>query len=76
MLFRNSKVRFFKKISWLDCEQYGKNQSLSVTNALIIPMIFNFLFCENAYDNENSVVKIQNLIVNHESRPVKLLRKT
>ena len=33
-------------------------------------MIFNFLFCENAYDNENSFVKIQNLIVNHESRPL------
>ena len=25
MFFANSRVRFFK-ISWFDCDQYGKNQ--------------------------------------------------
>ena len=46
----------------------GKKQYLNVINPLIIPMIFIFLsFCEKAHDNKNSVVKIQNLIVNHES---------
>ena len=40
---------------------------------LIIPLIFIFLSCcEKAHMiTKNSVVKIKNLVVNHESRPVK-----
>ena len=35
-------------------------------------MIFIFLFCrEKAHDNKEFIVKIQDLIVNHESRPLK-----
>ena len=35
-------------------------------------MIFIFLsFREKAHDNKNSVMKIQNLIVNHQAWPVK-----
>ena len=39
------RIRFFFKISWLDYEQYLKNQYLNVTNPLMIPMIFIFLSC-------------------------------
>ena len=63
---------FFKKINWLDCEQYIKNKYLNVTNPLIIRMIFIFLyFCKKPHDNKNSAVKILNLVVSHQSRPVK-----
>ena len=55
MFFGNSRIRF-SKISWLDCEQCGKNQYkklLHVTDPLIIPVIFTSLSCrENAHDNK------------------------
>ena len=84
MFFASVRIRFFK-ISWLDCEQYGKNQHkkkehnehgsvfklfdnfhncLNVTGPLINPIIFIFL---RLMITKNSVVKIQNLFVNHES---------
>ena len=70
--FSEIREKDFFKISWLDCEQYGKNQYLNATNPLITPMIFIFFSCyEKAHNNKNSVVKIQNLIVNHESGPIK-----
>ena len=33
MFFENSGIRFFK-ISWLDCEQYGKNQYKKKNNRI------------------------------------------
>ena len=52
-------------MSWLNCEQYGKNQCkkkehnqqssyyLNVTDRLVIPMICIFLSCcEKAHDNK------------------------
>ena len=40
---------------------------------MIIPLIFFFLSCcEKACDNKEFGLKIQNLIVNHKSQPIKL----
>ena len=44
MFFGNSKIRFFKKISSLDCEQHGKNQYFNGTDSLTISMIFIFSY--------------------------------
>ena len=45
---------------------------LDITNPLTIPMIFFFyLVMKRLVMTKNSVVKIQKLVVNHESRPVK-----
>ena len=46
---------------------------LNVTDALLIPVIFIFLYCcKKAHDNkEFSQKKIENLVVNFESWPVK-----
>ena len=47
VLFENSRIRFFLKISWLNWYQY-----LNLTNLLIIPMIIIFLSChEKAHSN-------------------------
>ena len=70
MFFRNSIIRFFN-ISWLNCEQFPKNQykkkeqkqNSSVFKVLKITFIL--------FNHENSTVKIQNLIVNQESQPIK-----
>ena len=46
---------------------------LNVTDPLIIPMLFAFyLVVKRLMITKNSVAKIKNLVVNHESRPVKL----
>ena len=40
---------------------------------MIIPLIFFFLSCcEKACDNKEFGLKIQNLVVNHKSQPIKL----
>ena len=86
MFFGNSRIRFFK-IIWLHCEQYGNNQYKhnqyssvfkvlrwlsNFTDLLIIPIIFIFyLVMKRLTRTKNSVVKIQNFVVNHESWPVK-----
>ena len=49
-----------------------RSHYLNVADPFIIPMIFIFLSCyEGLIMRENSVMKIQNLVVNHESQPVK-----
>ena len=46
------RIRSFQIIGF-NCEQYGKNQYLNVTDTLIIQMIFTFLCChEKAHDNK------------------------
>ena len=47
---------------------------MSQIDPLIIPMIFIFLSCrEMAHDKKNSVVKFQNLVVNHESETIMII---
>ena len=83
MFFANSRKRFFKS-SWLDCEQYGKNQykkknKINIVRCLKCTINFILFKCYRSNDNsnyfylvakmfmiKNSVVKIQNLVLNYD----------
>ena len=85
------RIRFFK-VSWLDCEQYGKNpykkkernQQFSVQSVITFILFKCHRYTVNSIDfsfdlvakrlmaTKNLVVKNQNLVINHKSRPVKL----
>ena len=72
MFFENFRKRFLL-ISWLDCEQYRKNQYKKQERNQYISVFkeLQYLVMKRPMITENTVVKIQNLIVNHESQPVK-----
>ena len=44
---------------------------LNVLDPLITPLVLSFYLVKRFMITKNSVVKIQNLVMNHESRPVK-----
>ena len=62
MFFQNSSIRYFL-ISWVNCEQYGKNQykkgtkstqfSVQSLKITFVSLIFIFLSCrEKVHDNK------------------------
>ena len=84
MFFANSRKRFFKS-SWLNCEQYGKNQykkknKINIVRCLKYMINSILLKCYRSNDKsnyfylvakmfmitKNSVVKIQNLVLNYD----------
>ena len=55
MFFGNSRISFLK-ISWVDCEQYGKNQykkgtQLTRFSVVSIKIIFILFICHRSFDN-------------------------
>ena len=68
MLYMKEKHNQHSSVKCYDNYSYY----LDITNPLITPMIFIFyLVVKRLVITKNSVVKTQNLLMNHKSRPVK-----